>query len=83
MDSKNLYIVAGGASLAISIAFYFGIGVEANPDARHLHRPLGPGDPVARQSPGQEGQVNDPFVFALGVIVMIPVLFAAYKDLKS
>ena len=26
MDSKNLYIVAGGASLAISIAFYFGIG---------------------------------------------------------
>jgi hypothetical protein len=30
MDSKNLYIVAGGASLAISIAFYFGIGVEAN-----------------------------------------------------
>jgi len=27
--------------------------------------------------------VNDPFVFALGVIVMIPVLFAAYKDLKS
>ena len=30
MDSKNLYIIAGGASLAISIAFYFGIGVEAN-----------------------------------------------------
>ena len=30
MDSKNLYIIAGGASLALSIAFYFGIGVEAN-----------------------------------------------------
>jgi len=27
--------------------------------------------------------VSDPIVFALGVIVMIPVLFAAYKDLRS
>jgi hypothetical protein len=26
MASKNLYIVAAAASLAISIAFYFGIG---------------------------------------------------------
>jgi len=32
MDSKNLYIVAGGASLAISIAFYFGVGFTANAD---------------------------------------------------
>ena len=30
MDSKNLYIGAAAASLAISIALYFGIGVEAN-----------------------------------------------------
>jgi len=27
--------------------------------------------------------VSDPIVFVLGVIVMIPVLFAAYQDLKS
>jgi len=27
--------------------------------------------------------VNDPIVFVLGVIVMIPVLFAVYQDLKS
>ncbi|MEI6271296.1 MAG: hypothetical protein WCP38_02900 [Chloroflexota bacterium] len=27
MESKNLYIIAGAASLALSIAFYFGIGV--------------------------------------------------------
>ena len=30
MDSKNLYIVAGGASLALSIAHYFGVGFVAN-----------------------------------------------------
>jgi len=27
--------------------------------------------------------VSDPIVFVLGVIVMIPVLFAVYKDLQS
>jgi len=27
--------------------------------------------------------VSDPIVFVLGVIVMIPVLFAVYKDLKN
>jgi len=27
--------------------------------------------------------VSDPIVFVLGVIVMIPVLFAVYQDLKS
>ena len=31
MDSKNLYIIAAAASLALSIAHYFGIGFEANP----------------------------------------------------
>jgi len=27
--------------------------------------------------------VSDPIVFVLGVIVMIPVLFAVYMDLRS
>jgi len=27
--------------------------------------------------------VNEPIVFVLGVIVMIPVLIAVYQDLKS
>jgi len=27
--------------------------------------------------------VSNPIVFVLGVIVMIPVLFAVYKDLRS
>jgi len=27
--------------------------------------------------------VNEPIVFVLGVIVMIPVLIAVYKDLQS
>jgi hypothetical protein len=31
MDSKNLYIIAAAASLALSIAHYFGVGFEANP----------------------------------------------------
>ncbi|MCX5979388.1 MAG: hypothetical protein NTV67_02020 [Chloroflexi bacterium] len=30
MDSKNLYIVAAAASLALSIAHYFGVGFVAN-----------------------------------------------------
>lgn len=30
MDSKNLYIVAAAASLALSIAHYFGVGFTAN-----------------------------------------------------
>ena len=30
MDSKNLYIVAAALSLALSIAFYFGIGFTAS-----------------------------------------------------
>ena len=31
MNSKTLYVVAAAASLALSVAVYFGIGVEANP----------------------------------------------------
>jgi len=32
MDSKNLYIVAAVASLALSLAHYFGVGFTANAD---------------------------------------------------
>ena len=32
MDSKNLYIVAAAASLALSLAHYFGVGFTANAD---------------------------------------------------
>jgi|DEB19_MinimDraft_3_1074340.scaffolds.fasta_scaffold54833_1 hypothetical protein len=30
MKSKNVYVAAAAASLALSVAVYFGIGVEAN-----------------------------------------------------
>ena len=33
MESKNLYIAAAWASLVISIALYFGLGVTADKDA--------------------------------------------------
>jgi hypothetical protein len=33
MDSKNLYVVAAGASLVISIALYFGFGFEPDKEA--------------------------------------------------
>jgi hypothetical protein len=32
MDSKNLYIVAAAASLALSLAHYFGVGFAASAD---------------------------------------------------
>ena len=32
MDSKNLYIVAAVASLALSLAHYFGVGFAASAD---------------------------------------------------
>lgn len=30
MNTKNLYVAAAAVSLALSVAVYFGIGVEAN-----------------------------------------------------
>ena len=44
---------------------------------------MGASDPFARQPVVEEGQVTEPIVFVLGVIVMIPVLIAVYQDLKS
>ncbi len=32
MDSKNLYIIAAVASLALSLAHYFGVGFVASPE---------------------------------------------------